>query len=289
MSVAGKTVLITGGGNGVGAETARQLRARGANLVLTDVDRSALDGVVGELGAGHAIGIVADVTDLAAMESAVAAATERFGGVDVVVANAGIASYGSILNVDPASFYRLIDININGVFNTVRAALPSIIERRGYVLVVSSLAAFATGAGMAPYSASKAAVENFANTLRLEVTHLGVAVGSAHMSWIDTPLVRDTKSDLPSFGKMISRLPPPLSKTTSVDKCGRTFVKGIEKRKRRVYCPGWVGVLRVIKPLLSTAVAEASVGKDAATLIPESDAEIAALGRSVSARYVNDE
>ena len=111
--------------------------------------------------------------------------------MDVVVANAGIASYGSVLNVDPAAFYRVIDINIKGVFNTVGAALPSIIERRGYVLVVSSLAAFATRGGYGPTAASKAAVENFANTLWLEVTHLGVAVGSAHMSWIDTPLVRD--------------------------------------------------------------------------------------------------
>ena len=71
--------------------------------------------------------------------------------------------------------------------------MPSIIERRGYVLMVSSLAAFAAAPGMAPYDASKAGVEHFANALRLEVARLGVDVGSAHMSWIDTPLVRDSK------------------------------------------------------------------------------------------------
>lgn len=289
-SLNGKTVFITGGARGVGAELARRLRPLGANLVLVDLDRGALDAITTRLGGEeHVLPIVADVCDLKSMQKAADAAIAKFHHLDVVVANAGIATYGSVLAVDPDAFKRLIDVNVMGVFYTVRATLPAVIAAKGYVLVVSSLAAFTSSPGLAAYHTSKAGVEYFANTLRLEVAHLGVDVGSAHMSWIDTPLVRDTKSDLPSFGKMISRLPPPLSKTTSVDKCGRTFVKGIEKRKRRVYCPGWVGVLRVIKPLLSTAVAEASVGKDAATLIPESDAEIAALGRSVSARYVNDE
>ena len=82
-----------------------------------------------------------------------------------------------------------------GVFHTVRAALPSVIERRGYVLIVSSLAAYAAAPGLAPYNASKAGVEHFANALRLEVAHHGVDVGSAHMSWIDTPMVREGKDD----------------------------------------------------------------------------------------------
>ena len=81
------------------------------------------------------------------MEDAVAQGVERFGGIDVVVANAGIASYGSVLAVDPATFKRVIDINVLGVFHTVRAALPSVIERKGYVLVVSSMAAFGAMAG----------------------------------------------------------------------------------------------------------------------------------------------
>jgi NAD(P)-dependent dehydrogenase (short-subunit alcohol dehydrogenase family) len=90
------------------------------------------------------------------MERAVAEGVERFGGIDVVVANAGIASYGSVRAVDPAAFKRVLDINMLGVFHTVRAALPSLVERRGYVLVVSSLAAFAASPGLASYNASKA-------------------------------------------------------------------------------------------------------------------------------------
>ena len=132
----------------------------------------------------------------------------------------------------------------------MRATLPAVIGRKGYVLIVSSLAAFAAAPGMIPYDASKAGVEHLANALRLEVAGHGVTVGSAHMSWIDTALVRDTKADLPSFTELLSKLPWPLNKTTSVDDCATAFVKGIEHRKRRVYCPGWVGWFRWLKPVL---------------------------------------
>ena len=207
-----KVVLITGGARGIGAETAKALAIKGAKVVITDVEEPALTAVAREIG-GNALAVVADVTDLDAMHRAVAAGIERFGGIDVVVANAGIASYGSVLSVDPATFRRVIDININGVFHTVRAALPSLIERQGYILVVSSLAAFAAVPGFAAYNASKAGIEHFTNALRLELTHQGVAVGSAHMSWIDTPLVQDAKKDLDAFGQLVDSLPPPLNRT----------------------------------------------------------------------------
>ena len=93
------------------------------------------------------------------------------------MANAGIATYGSVLQVDPEAFKTLMDVNVLGVFHTVRAALPSVIDRRGYVLIVSSLAAYAPAPGVAPYNAAKAGVEHFANALRLEVAHHGVDVG----------------------------------------------------------------------------------------------------------------
>ena len=279
-----KVVLITGGGRGVGAEVARRLHERGANLVLTDVDEGALAEIGAELGTDRVLTVVADVRDLDAMEAAVAAAVDRFGGVDIVVANAGISTYGSVLKVDPEAFRLLVDINIVGVFNTVRAALPSVIERRGYVLIVSSAAAFGASAGLAPYDTSKAGVEHFANALRLEVAHLGVDVGSAHMLWIDTPLVQDAKSDLPSFRKMLDAMPGPLGKTTSVEACGKAFVKGIEARKRYVYCPEYVSLLRWLKPLLSTRLLEPGLSKAVPELLPQMDAEVEALGRSLSAR-----
>lgn len=282
--VNGKVVFITGGARGVGADLARRLRRKGAKLVLTDIDAEPLAELAAELGPDHALTAVADVRDLEAMQTVARQAVERFGGIDVVVANAGIASYGSLLQVDPEAFKRLMDINVLGVFHTVRATLPSVIDRRGYVLIVSSFAAYTAAPGLAPYHASKAGVEHFANALRLEVAHHGVDVGSAHMSWIDTPMVRDAKSDLSSFAEMLSKLPYPLGKTTDVSKCGAAFVKGIEGRKRRVNVPGWVGAFRWLRPVMSTPVGEVAVKSIAPSILPKMDAEVAALGRSTTAR-----
>jgi NAD(P)-dependent dehydrogenase (short-subunit alcohol dehydrogenase family) len=282
-SVSGKVALITGGANGIGAEVARRLHAKGAKLVLTDLDEGQLKDVATRLGEDRVLTVVADVRELSAMQSAVAKGIERFGGIDIVMANAGIGAFGSVLEIDPEAFKTVVDVNLMGVFYTVRAALPSVIERRGYVLVVSSLAAFAAAPGMASYDASKAGVEHFANSLRLELAHRGVDVGSAHMSWIDTPLVRESK-ELTTFGEMIAKLPGPLKKTTSVEECGETFIKGIEARKSRIYCPGWVGLMRWLRPLIATPVAERDIRKFAPDLLPRMDAEAAALGRHFSAR-----
>lgn len=283
-SVNGKVALITGAANGIGAEVARRLHQKGAKLVLTDLDEAQLEAVAVRLGGDRVVTEVADVRQLSEMQAAVDKGIERFGGIDIVVANAGIGVYGSVLNVDPAAFKTLIEVNALGVFYTVRAALASVIERRGYVLIVSSAAAYAAIPGGSSYNLSKAGVEHFANGLRMEVAHHGVDVGSAHMLWIDTPLVRETKAELASFRAMIDALPGPLSTTTSVEECGEAFIKGIEGRKRQINCPSWVGLLRWVKPLLSTPLIESQTRRLVPKLLPQMDAEIAALGRSTSAR-----
>ena len=283
-SVNGKVALITGGANGIGAEVARRLHEKGAKLVLTDLDEVLLTEVATRLGEDRVVTAVADVRDLAAMQAATTEGIERFGGIDIVIANAGIATSGSVLAVDPQAFKTLIDVNVVGVFNTVRAALPSVIERRGYVLIVSSAAAYAPAAGMVPYDTSKAGVEHFANALRLEVAHRGEDVGSAHMLWIDTPLVREGKADSEAMREMLRRLPGPLGKTTSVEKCGEEFLKGIENRERQINCPSFVGLMRWLKPLLTSRFGESLTLKSVPELLPKMDAEVAAAGRSMSVR-----
>jgi NAD(P)-dependent dehydrogenase (short-subunit alcohol dehydrogenase family) len=279
----GRVVLVTGAARGIGAETARRLAARGAKLVLTDLDEAPLAELASALG-DDALAVACDVCDLAAMEAAVARGVERFGGIDVLVANAGIASYGSVQAVDPGTFKRVLDINVLGVFHTVRAALPSLVERDGYVLVVSSLAAFAPAPGLAAYNASKAGVEHFANALRLEMKHQGVGVGCAHMSWIDTPLVQDAKKDLTAFATMLEKLPHPLGKTTSVEACADAFVTAIEKRRRHVYVPGWVGAIARGRTLVTSPIGDRQTLKHVPELLPLMDEEVRRLGRSTSAR-----
>jgi NAD(P)-dependent dehydrogenase (short-subunit alcohol dehydrogenase family) len=280
----GKVALITGGARGVGAATAALLVARGAKVVLVDLEAEPLGEVVARLGADSATSITGDVTELADMEAAVAHALERFGAVDVVMANAGIASYGSVGVVDPAFFKRVIDINITGVFHTVHAALTEVERRRGYILVVSSEAAYVPAPGLAAYGASKAGVEHFANALRLELGYKGVAVGSAHMSWIDTPLVQDAKRDLPAFRAMLDSLPGPLGTSTSVERCAEAFVRGIERRSDRVNVPGWVEALRWAKPALTSRLFDLLSRRDTKRQLPEMDQEVVRLGRSASAR-----
>jgi NAD(P)-dependent dehydrogenase (short-subunit alcohol dehydrogenase family) len=282
--VRGKVALITGGARGIGAATATLLVARGARVVLVDLDDQPLRELVQSLGEDNATSILGDVTELGDMQAAVAHGVERFGGIDVVIANAGIATYGSVATVDPLMFRRLIDINVTGIFHTVRAALSEIVRRRGYILVVSSEAAYVAAPGLASYNASKAWAEHFANALRLELGYQGVAVGSAHMSWIDTPMVQDAKQDLAAFREMLDALPGPLSATTSVEECAAAFVRGIERRATRVNVPGWVGLLRWLKPVLTSRLFELQARRDAKRILPLMDEEVARLGRSASAR-----
>jgi NAD(P)-dependent dehydrogenase (short-subunit alcohol dehydrogenase family) len=282
--VRGKVALITGGARGIGAATATLLVARGARVVLVDLDDQPLRELVQSLGEDNATSILGDVTELGDMQAAVAHGVERFGGIDVVIANAGIATYGSVATVDPLMFRRLIDINVTGIFHTVRAALSEIVRRRGYILVVSSEAAYVPAPGLASYNASKAGAEHFANALRLELGYQGVAVGSAHMSWIDTPMVQDAKQDLAAFREMLDALPGPLSATTSVEECAAAFVRGIERRATRVNVPGWVGLLRWLKPVLTSRLFELQARRDAKRILPLMDEEVARLGRSASAR-----
>ena len=264
------------------------------NRILIVDDDEALRRLIGDFLKGHGYSVfeadggkaifqVTDVRNPDHVKSLVDAAEATFGHVHIMVANAGIVSYGSVLQVDPDAFRRVLDINVLGVFHTVRAALPALIERRGYVLVVSSLAAYTACPGLAPYNASKAGVELLADALRLEVAHQGVMVGSAHMSWINTALVRDTQSDLPAFDQLLASFPWPLNKTTTVDKCAAAFVKGIRHRRARVYCPRWVALFRWVKPVLSSRVGEMPLHESTAELLPQLDAQVAALGRSTSA------
>ena len=240
-----RRVLITGAARGVGAETARRLAARGARLALVGLEPERLEALAGELGAAAAWW-EADVRDAAALRQAVDAAAERLGGIDVVVANAGIAPpVTTIAAVDPEAFERVIDVNLLGVWRTVRAALPHVRARRGYVLCIASLAAALHSPLAAPYNMSKAGVEALANSLRLEVEGDGVAVGCAYFGFIDTDMVRDTFAESPAQG--LSTWTSALRCPLPVGAAARGIERGIERGARRVVVP------RALTPLVLAA------------------------------------
>jgi NAD(P)-dependent dehydrogenase (short-subunit alcohol dehydrogenase family) len=233
----GKTVFVTGAARGIGAESARQLRQRGARIALAGLEPELLEQRAAELGGDTAF-FEADVTDRDAIEAAVAGAVERFGGIDVVIANAGVASGGPVATMDPAAFETVIEVNLLGVWRTVRAALPHVTARGGYVLPIASLAAALHGPMMSAYAASKAGVEAFADSLRTEVRHTGTAVGCAYFSFIDTDMVR-RGFERASAQRAKERLRGPL-KPPPVSVAGAAIVRGVEKRARHVYAPRWV-------------------------------------------------
>lgn len=254
--VPGNVTLITGAGRGIGASVARLLHRRGSRLVLIDVDAAILHDLAVELGEDSVLCIGCDVTDFSAMQAAATAAVERFGGIDVLVANAGIEQWAPVHTVEPNDFRRVIDTNLTGVFNTIRAALTSVIERHGYVLVMGSVSSYTALPGMASYAASKAGLEQFANVLRMELSTCGVGVGLAQMSLVDTPMLHETQSKSPGFVKLISALPPPMRRPLTVDACAARLVGAIDHRRRYVDIPRWVAAARWFKPLLSTFPAQ---------------------------------
>jgi len=243
----GKVVLITGAARGIGAATARALHARGAQVALVGLEPERLEALAAELG-DRAAWFEADVTDRAALDAAVAGTVERFGGIDVVIANAGISPMGTVTTLDPSAFEKTIEVNVLGVYHTIHAALPHVIARRGYVLPIASLAAALHAPMMAPYTASKAAVEAFADALRGELAPKGVAVGCAYFSFIDTDMVREAREHPATQAGGLIGKPAPLEDAIAA------IVTAIQARGRRAYAPKWVGPVLwargVINPLI---------------------------------------
>ncbi|GAA3022209.1 short-chain dehydrogenase/reductase [Actinokineospora globicatena] len=286
QSVAGKVILITGAARGFGAGLARRFAASGAKVALVGLEPEELAKVAADCGPNAAV-FEADVTDWAALEAAAKGTVERFGGIDIVVANAGIAAAGFVRSIDPVAFERTIEVDLLGVWRTVRVTLPHVIERKGYVLVVSSMAAIAHAPAMAAYAAAKAGVEAFTNSLRAEVRHLGVKVGVAHPSWIATDLVNGA-DEHPVFGPLRAGMPGPIGKTYPVSVALDALEAGVLRRDRTVHVPGWVGLLKLFRAFLPPIIEIG--GRLTGNMVAKADkaalADIAARGAEVSSRPV---
>lgn len=282
-----KVVLVTGAARGIGEHTARLAAARGARLALIGLEARRLASVCDDLPGRH-YWAEADVTDQSSLDKAVAGAVEALGGIDAVVANAGVANIGTVSSGPVDALVRTIEVNLVGVVRTVAATLPAVTERRGYFLLISSAAAFTALPGMAAYCASKAGVEHFGTALRYEVAHSGVRVGTAHPSWIDTDLVRDIRADLPTFSQTLKKLPWPMGRTTTVEACAAALVDAVERRRRRVYVPRPVGLVQAMRTLVNGPLADRVIGRGARTAVPELEANARALGRAFGANSMGD-
>lgn len=247
----GKAVLVTGGAQGIGAQVVRQLVGCGARVAIVDCDGAAARRLVAELGA-RATAIEADVTSAESMVAACAAAAAQFGGLDAVVANAGIAGpAATVAAVDPADWRGVIDVNLIGVFYTAAAALPHLRRSRGYLLAVASIGAVIPGPTVSAYMAAKAGVESLTRSLRIELGGNGVEVGIGYFGLVDTGLAQQMLTDS-GVGAMLSGLPV-LGRPIPAADAATAITTGIARRSRRVYAPGWVPlVLDLRVPLALT-------------------------------------
>jgi NAD(P)-dependent dehydrogenase (short-subunit alcohol dehydrogenase family) len=248
FDVSGRTVFITGAARGIGAATAERLYAKGANVSLVGLEPERLEENAARLGE-RAAWFEVDVTDLEALEGAVSATVERFGGIDVALANAGIAYTGALATAPVAQVERTLAVNLLGVWRTDRAVIGEIAERRGYLLNVSSLSAIAHAPLMGPYTAAKAGVEALTDALRMEMAPSGTQVGCAYFGFIDTDLVRASFAQ-PSAQAMTGQMPGFLRNPAPLSTAVDAIERGIERRSARVWAPRWVGAMMAMRGIL---------------------------------------
>jgi len=252
--------VVTGAARGIGLETARRLSTT-HRVALLDIDGEGVARAAGELR--DAVAVRCDIADADSVRGAIAEVVAACGGIDVCVSNAGIATAGALRHLDPDVLAAQVNVNLTGNWRVIHACLPHLVQRRGYVLGVASVAALVPAPGLGAYAASKAGLERLLDVLRVEVRHLGVDVGVAYFSWIDTEMVRGAERHHRGFAAMRDGLRGPIGKTLPVAAAADAIARGVERRSRRVVAPGFVGALYRLRGLIPELV-EREAAKPAA-------------------------
>lgn len=249
-------MLVTGAARGIGLALATRLHGLGAKVALVGLEADRLAAAVAALG-DRAAWFEADVTDDDAVTAAVAGCVDRFGGIDVAVANAGLSFVGTLQTQPMAQWLRIIDVNLVGVYRTDRAVLPHIVERGGYLLNIASLSAIAHAPLMSAYTASKAGVEAMTDALRVELSVTRATAGCAYFGFVDTDLVRGAYEHPAT--KAMNRLQPGfIKRPIPLEDAVSAIERGIERRAARLWAPRTVGpMLRArgfVQPVIEQVV-----------------------------------
>jgi NAD(P)-dependent dehydrogenase (short-subunit alcohol dehydrogenase family) len=255
--VGGKVALITGGARGIGLGVAEALVARGGSVALVDVQADGVAESAERLGSDRAIGLTADVTKVEEIERAVGATVERFGGVDILVANAGIAPTPAPMRVmDAAEFERVVEVDLLGVYRTVRAGMDQIVARHGQAVLVASVYAFLNGTMLSPYAVAKAGVEQLGRALRLELSIHGASATVAYFGFVDTEMVRQAieQRRRAGVGEEDEVLPEFMRRPITPRQAGEAVARGVEQRRPRVIAPRYWTVMSVLRGILNPAM-----------------------------------
>ncbi len=253
--VNGKVALVTGGAQGIGLGSARALKARGAKVAIVDLDPDSTSAAASQLGAGDAVGIAADVTDRDAIAEAVEQTVERFGGLDIVMANAGIAPTAATTRAMSADeFERVVEVDLLGVYRTVHAAFDQLVQRRGHAVLVSSIYAFMNGILLSPYAVAKAGVEQLGRALRVELASHGAGVTVAYFGFVDTDMVRKGFESDPLGRRAEDLIPNVIRKRITPDAAGEAVARAIERRRPRVIAPRYWTAMSLLRGLINPAM-----------------------------------
>jgi NAD(P)-dependent dehydrogenase (short-subunit alcohol dehydrogenase family) len=260
--------LITGAGRGLGAATAKVLAQRGAHVVVADIDQVSAQTVVATLPNVRGLALTCDVTQLDSVEDAVSRTTDEFGGIDVVIANAGIMGRGATMRaLNVTEVGQVMSVNVAGVVNTVSAAMEAVIRRRGQIVLISSVFAFLNGAGVIPYAMSKAAVEQLGRGLNVELARHGASTMTAYFSLIDTDMIRSGLDADPHAQALMGAMPEFVGKRIQPHTAATAIADGIEGRKSTIMIPKrWspISALRgVAGPRVDTKLARDAGVQDA--------------------------
>src|SRR4051812_32212626 len=267
-SLEGRRVFITGAARGIGAALAQRLSERGARVALAGLEEDLLAETAARCG--NAPWSLCDVTDRAQVEAAVNAAVTDLGGLDVVVANAGVAAQMPIVGGDPEVMERTIAVNVMGVYNTLRAAGPHISHPNGYALPISSVGAVVHLPLMGAYSASKAAVEALGNTLRIELRPSGARVGVAYFAELDTDMTtRGFGTE--AAATLLSALGP-FHRVAPLRVAIDALEDGIARRARRIVAPKRAAPLLPLR-MLAQPVVDRAVQRNLAKALEIARAE----------------
>jgi NAD(P)-dependent dehydrogenase (short-subunit alcohol dehydrogenase family) len=266
--LADRAVIITGAAGGIGAASARALVARRAQVTLVDLSQDAVDELAASLPADRVLARAADVTNVEQMIGVVEATRARFGKVDVVFANAGIAN-DPPMTLDAAeleAYERVIEVDLLGVVRTIKPALPEVIANQGYVLITASIYAFVNGVINSAYAVSKAGVEMLGRSLRLELAPAGASAGVLYPGWVATPLVTVVRGRDPAATAFKERVfPGRLGAFIAPDQIATAVADGIEARAARIIRPKLWGPVSALRGVFNN-VSDELLRHDKATL-----------------------
>ncbi len=227
----GKVALITGGAGGIGFALARRFGAAGSRVALLDIDEVGLaerSAALAEAGVEHLVRRC-DVTDHADVVTCVGMVCARFGGVDLLFNNAGMSHRSAFRDTAAVVYERVIAVNVFGSLYCAQAALPSLLQRKGMIVVTSSIAGFAPLLGRTGYCASKYALHGMFETARAELIGTGVSVLMVCPSFVDTGIVANA---LDASGKRIDRPRVEMGAAASPDYVAGRILAAVRRRRR---------------------------------------------------------